>query len=74
MYPSQINHTEGEHPTSQYYFVLRTQNTFGHHANFYIAGKITFVSFTSSRCNGNESRYCRQPNGQTISQNLHSET
>ena len=24
MYPSQINHTEGEHPTSQYYFVLHT--------------------------------------------------
>ena len=24
MYSSQIDHTEGEHPTSQYYFVLHT--------------------------------------------------
>ena len=42
--------------------------------DYVFLGKITFVSFTSSCCNGNESRYCRQSNGQTVSQNLHSET
>ena len=41
---------------------------------YLLLGKITFVSFTSSCCNGNESRYCWQSHGQTVSQNLHSET
>ena len=41
---------------------------------FFFSGKITFVSTTPPCGHGDESRHCRQASGQTVPQNLHTET
>ena len=73
MHTSPIDNAEGEHPTSNTNTLVYSYDKSAY-TKYLLLGKITFVSFTSSCCNGNESRYCWQPNGQTVSQNLHSET
>ena len=40
----------------------------------FFSGKITFVSTTPPCGHGDESRHCRQASGQTVPQNLHTET
>ena len=74
MHTSPIDNAEGEHPTSNTNTLVYSYIHKSAYTKYLLLGKITFVSFTSSCCNGNESRYCWQSHGQTVSQNLHSET